>query len=285
MTISSLAHIRHTPVYFLLGVLLAVVLTGCGALRFQQPTVTAGAVKLASLDFQKADLAVELQVTNPNSTTLTVAGYSYDLMIENQPFLAGTSDASFDLRPKDVTIVSVPLSVKFSDLLDKLNALKGKADAGYVLTLSLGVKTPVGTYPLSFHKEGRVPVLTVPQIRLRSVRMASLSAQGVAMEAIVEVTDPGPSVKLTSLKYAVSMNGQQLTAGSDDQPQTTSTGDGHLIRIPLLVDSSNAQRLLGSLVLGTEKPTFTVAGQATFSSPLGPIALPFTHTQKIKPSR
>ena len=286
MTIPDATHSVQTRlVRFVLGAVIALGLTGCGTLRFQQPTVTAGAVKLASLDFQKPDLAVELLVRNPNSTTLVVAGYTYDLQVENQPFLAGTSDAGFELKPKDVTTVAVPLSVKFSDLLEKLNTLKGKADAGYVLTLSLAVKTPIGTYPLSFRKEGRVPVLTVPQIRLRNVRIASLSAQGLAMEATVEVTDPGPSVQLTSLRYAVSMNGQQLTSGSDDHPQATSTGDGHLVRIPVVLDSSNAQRLLGSLVLGTDKPTFTVNGQATFSSPLGAIALPFTHTQKIRPSR
>jgi len=270
---------------WVLGLVLVISLTSCGALRFQQPTVKAGAVKLAALDFQKADLAVELHVTNPNPSTLVIAGYTYDMQIESQPFLSGASDAEFELKPKDISTVVLPLSVKFSDLLEKLNALKGKPDAGYVLMLSLGVKTPLGTYPLSFHKEGRVPVLTVPQIRLRGVRIGALSAQGLAMEALVEVTDPGPSVKLSGLSYAVSMNGLQLAAGSDEHPQPTPNGDGHLVRIPVVLDSSKARSLLGPLVLGTDQPTFMVSGQATFSSPLGIIALPFTHSQKIKPSR
>ena len=265
--------------------ILAASLTGCSAFRLQQPTVKAGTVTLSALDFQKADLTVEMQVTNPNPTTLVIVGYTYELQVEAQPFLSGVSENEIELKPKDVTTVAVPFSIKFSDLMEKLSALKGKADAGYALSVSLGIKTPVGTYPLSFKKEGRMPVLGIPHVRLRGVRIGALSAQGMSLEALVEVSDPGPSVKLSGLSYALSVNGLQVTAGADDHPQPLPGGDGHLFRIPVLLDSSKARSLLGPLVLGTNQSTFTLTGQATFSSPLGVITLPFTHTQKIKPTR
>jgi len=283
--IETITRVRWLLSHWILGVILTYSLVGCGTLRLQQPTVKAGAVKLTALDFQKADLAVELQVMNPNATTLVIAGYSYDLQIETQRFLSGASETEFELKPKDVSLIGIPIAVKFFDLTEKLNALKGKPDAGYVLAVSLGVRTPIGTYPLSFHKEGRIPVLTVPRIRLRSVRLGQISAEGPSLEALVEVSDPGASVKFSAFTYALSMNGMQVAAGADEHPQPSPSGDSHLVRIPVHLDSSKTGSLLRAILLGSDQPTFTLTGQATFSSPLGPLTFPFSHTQRIKLGR
>lgn len=267
------------------GCTLSLSLASCGYLAFQQPKVQAGSVNVTALDFQKADLAVDLDITNPNPSTLVIAGYTYDLQVESQPFLNGSSEQEFELKPRDVTRVRVPVSVKFADLLDKLAALKGKADAGYVLHVSLAVKTPVAEIPLSFRKEGRVPVLSAPQVRLRAVRVGPMSLEGVSLEALVEVSDPGPSVTLSGFSYALSLNGVQLATGSDDKPRPSESGGAHLVRIPIPLGLAKARVILGALMVGDEKPTFTISGKVSFSSPYGIIALPFTHTDKIKLSR
>ncbi len=267
------------------GILLALSLASCGYLRLQRPMVKAGSVNVVALDFQKADLAVEVQVSNPNESTLVIDGYSYDLQIEANPFLQGTSGTEFELKPRDVTSVRVPVSVKFSDLLDKLSALKGKPDAGYLLNLSLAVKTPVGRIPLSFQKEGRVPVLSIPQIRLKEVTIGPMSPRGVVLEALVEITDPGPTVTLTGFNYALSLNGTQLATGSDEKPQPSANGGSRLIRIPIPLDLVKARAVLGSLLVGRDRPMFTISGKASFSSPFGPLTIPFTHTDRIAPRR
>jgi len=260
-------------------------LASCGYLAFQQPRVQAGSVNVTALNFQKADLVVDLDITNPNPSTLVIAGYTYELQVESQPFLNGSSEREFELRPRDVTRVRVPVSVTFADLLDRLAALKGKADAGYVLNVSLAVKTPVAEIPLAFSKEGRVPVLSVPQVRLRAVRAGPMSLEGVSLEALVEVSDPGPSVTFSGFSYALSLNGVQLATGSDDKPQPSPSGGAHLVRIPIPLDLAKARVILGALLVGAEKPTFTISGKASFSSPYGIIALPFTHTDQIKLTR
>lgn len=240
---------------------------------------------VARLDFEKADLLVDLDVSNPNPSTLVIAGYTYDLQVETQPFLQGASDTEFELKPRDVTRLHVPVSVRFADLLDRLAALKGKADAGYALAVTLAVKTPVAEIPLSFKKEGRIPVLSVPQVRLRGVRLGATSSEGMTLEALVEVSDPGPSVTLSGFSYALSLNGVPLAAGSDDKPQPTPSGGGHLLRLPIPLDHSKARVILGALLVGDARPTFTISGKVSFASPYGAITVPFTHTEKIKLGR
>lgn len=267
------------------GFALALGLAGCGYLQLQRPAVTSGSVTVERADFEKADLLVTLDIQNPNPSTLVIAGYTYDLQVESQPFLKGVSDTEFELKPRDVTAVRVPVSIRFSDLLDKLAALKGKPDAGYLLHVSLAVKTPVGEIPLSFQKGGRVPVLTMPQIRLKSVTMGPVSPQGVTLEALVEITDPGPSVALIGFNYTVGLNGVQLAAGSDDKPQPSAAGQARLVRIPVPLDLSKARAILGALIVGGDQPTVAVSGEARFSSPFGPLTVPFTHKGKITPGR
>jgi LEA14-like dessication related protein len=271
--------------FLLAGMALFLMLPACGYLRLEQPKVQAGAVNVARLDFEKADLVVDLDVSNPNPSTLVIAGYTYDLQIESHPFLQGASDTEFELKPKAVTRLHVPVSVKFAELLDRLKALKGKADAAYALAVTLAVKTPVAEIPLSFTKEGRVPVLSVPQVRLRGVRLGATSAEGMSLEALVEVSDPGPSVTLAGFSYALSLNGVPLAAGSDDKPAPTPDGHGHLLRLPIPLDASKARVILGALLVGDAAPMFTIAGKVSFASPYGTITLPFTHTEKLKVGR
>ncbi len=269
----------------LVGLLLAASLASCGYLRLQTPTVKAGSVGVVGGNFDKADLLVQLDVLNPNESTLVIAGYAYDLQVESQPFLKGVADTEFELKPRDVTPIRVPVSVKFSDLLGKLASLKGKADAAYRLSVSLAVKTPVGQLPLTFEKEGRIPVLTIPEIRLKGVVVGPMSLQGMTAEALVEITDPGPAVALTGLSYALSLNGVPLAAGADAHPQPSADGGARLVRIPIPLDLSKARTVLGALLAGDDKPAFTISGQASFSSPFGPLTVPFTHTNRITPGR
>ncbi len=276
---------RRPSAVDILTILLGFTLAGCGYLSLQQPTVKAGAVNVVGLNFQKADLMVNLDVTNPNSSTLVIAGYTYDLQIESQPFLHGTSDAEFELKPRDVTPVRVPVSIAFSELQARLDALKGKSDAGYALVLSLSVRTPVGSIPLSFRKEGRLPVLTIPKVRLRTVKVGAMSLAGVSMDLLVEVSDPGASVSLSELNYVLSVNGSRLASGSNSQTQPAPEGGAQLVRIPVQLDLSHARTVLGALLGGREQPAFTISGTARFSSSFGELNIPFSHTDKITPAR
>jgi LEA14-like dessication related protein len=276
---------RMSPFLLAGGVALVLMLPACGYLRLAQPKIQAGAVNVARLDFEHADLMVDLDVSNPNPSTLVIAGYTYDLQIESDRFLHGASDKEFELKPKDVTRLHVPVAVRFADLLDRLKALKGKPDAAYALAVTLAVKTPVGEIPLSFRKEGRVPVLSVPEVRLRGVRLGARSSEGMSLEALVEVSEPGPSISLSGFSYALSLNGVPLATGADDKPQPTASGGAHLLRLPIPLDGSQARVILGALLVGDTAPAFTISGKVSFASPYGPITVPFTHTEKLKIGR
>lgn len=257
---------------------------GCGSFQWlvQRPEVKKVSVSVTGLDFQKADLRFDLEVENAGSGTLTVAGYDYELQVDGQPFLRGTSQAGFDLPPHAVTVVQVPVSVQYGDLLKKLVSLKGRAEVPYNLAVTLTVRTSLGEIHLPLQKEGRLPVLTVPTIRLQAIRVHRLTPRGMSLEALVEVAQPGgPSISLASLAYALTLNGVQVGTGSVGSTQVDGRPDTRVVRVPVDVDGAKARSLLAAMLSGENRLRFVVTGEARFTSPFGNLSLPFTHSGTI----
>lgn len=134
---------------------------GCASLQVleKRPEVKAVSVAVVGLDFAKADLRFDVEVANSSDGALRIAGYDYDLQIEGQPFLTGMSETGFELKPQAVTVIPVPVSIRFADLFSKLAALKGRTEFSYNLAVALTVKTAVGEFRLPFQKEGRLSLL------------------------------------------------------------------------------------------------------------------------------
>ncbi len=145
----------------LASVLVLLAFGGCGHLSFltKKPEVKKVSVSLVGMDFRKIDLRFDVEVDNASAGSLTVAGYDYDLAIEGQPFLKGRSDVGFELKPRAVTTIPLPVSIKLADLFRQVSSLLGRSDAAYSVTVGFLIKTPAGTFRLPFQKEGRVPLL------------------------------------------------------------------------------------------------------------------------------
>lgn len=155
-------HARFQLVAFgCLGLLLVLGASGCASLRVleKRPEVKTVSVTVVGLNFAKADLRFDVEVANSSDGALRIAGYDYDLQIEGQPLLTGMSEASFELKPQAVTVVPVPVSIRFADVLSKLAALMGRTDVSYNLAVALTVKTAAGEFRLPFQKEGRLSLL------------------------------------------------------------------------------------------------------------------------------
>lgn len=140
-------------------------LGGCGwvSLMAEKPEVQSVSVTVVRVDFRKAELRFDVTVNNAGSGSATVSGYDYDLQVEGQPFLAGKLDTGFELKPHAVTVIPVPVSIKFADLFKKAAHLLGRSEAAYRVIVGLQIKTSVGTFRLPFQKDGRVALPAIPK--------------------------------------------------------------------------------------------------------------------------
>ncbi len=144
-------------------VLAAAAVFGFGGCRTVQglttkPQVQSVTVAVGSFDLRTITLRFDVELLNPGEGEMNVKGYDYELLIEGQPFTAGTSQDGFALAPHGTARVSVPVAIALADLQRTLAALKSRGEVPYRLAVTLLIDTPLGAFRFPLTKDGCVSV-------------------------------------------------------------------------------------------------------------------------------
>jgi LEA14-like dessication related protein len=127
-------------------------LTGCSSLKkaVESPKITLDNIRVVNLGLLEAQLDVVLNIANPNSIDFDVKGLTYVLDINSKQVTSGTLKEPVKVLANKTTTVSLPLAVKYSDVLSSALKLLQKDGLPYHI---LG-KVQIGPFNIPFDKEG-----------------------------------------------------------------------------------------------------------------------------------
>ncbi len=135
------------------------VTAGCSALgkqAFQQPVVQLKDVAVQSVGLTGGNLAVKLNVYNPNGYRLDATRLTYNLSIGNNVQLAtGALDNRFTVQSGDSTVVSVPVSFTYAGIGAAGRQLMNTGAVDYHVTGDVTVGTVVGNYTVPYSSTGK----------------------------------------------------------------------------------------------------------------------------------
>lgn len=137
-----------------LGIVFALSTLGCSSLKkiVEPPKVDVTDVRLAKLKGDDATLEIVLEVYNPNGISVTVDKLQYDLQVNEEQVTSGVFDKEVKLAAKQKTVVAIPISVNYKDLLKTaLNVFLSKG-APYRAKGNVGV----GPLNIPFDEKGMI---------------------------------------------------------------------------------------------------------------------------------
>jgi len=135
----------------------------------QKPAVKITNTQLAALSFDRADLLFDIEIDNPNSVGVSLAGFDYDLLLNEQSFLKGDQQKQMEIKARDKATIQFPLTLDFMDLYNTYQRLKEEEDVGYTLKTGFSFDLPVlGVVRIPVSTSGRVPMIKIPSIRFSS---------------------------------------------------------------------------------------------------------------------
>lgn len=116
LTITKSTPVREISLVLLFSSSLA--LSGCetwGAIQslIEPPKVDVKSIAVSDVGMQGIDLEVNLAVNNPNSTSLNIDKFKYDLSIGDSSLFSGVYDKKVELKSKDTTLVIVPVRLDY----------------------------------------------------------------------------------------------------------------------------------------------------------------------------
>lgn len=149
----------------LLPVVALVALSACGPggvnpATLIQPGVKVDHISVKNVGISGATLDVVLAFHNPNNFTLPGTALTADLDIQNSRFGTIAMNEPFSLKGKDTTLVSVPLTFRYSSVGSAAKALLDYGAVDYKISGNFSVQTPANV-PLNvpFTGSGNVPLL------------------------------------------------------------------------------------------------------------------------------
>lgn len=275
---------RESPLFrkapMLLVLIIAVgLMAGCQTLKqfVRKPAVSFDRMAIEGMSLFEATAVFMLKVENPNPIGIRVSGLTYDLELEEKPFVKGNLDKGVSIAAMETESVAIPVTVNYMDLFDSVSGYAGKDEIAYELSGTVDVMG----FALPYRSRGSLPVPDLPKVSLRSVDVSGFSISGasVVFEMAVK-NDNSFGVGLNGLDYAISLGGLSLADGRAKVGALDEKGT-RTVSVPVNVDFFKLGRSAYRLLSG-ENADYALSGDMVFSVPgAGDKRIPFARAGRV----
>lgn len=286
-----------TIIRFSVAIVIAFLLSHCADLMkvlqqgtIQKPAVRVSGAKLSGLSFEQADLLFDIEITNPNAVGISLSGFDYDLLLNNNSFLKGEQDKKMEIKANDLATFPLPLSLNYENIIKTFQSLKDADDVAYTLNTGLSFDLPVlGPMRIPVSTSGKVPMLKLPKINLKSLKLTSLSFTGAQFDLAIGVNNPNSwGMIVDALQYGFSINGKQWIDGQTTRKINVDGKHDNVIQIPFSLNFLEIGSGVYNIITNGKGLNYSLTGQADLSSSmemLGNFQLPLDLSGKIDISK
>ena len=258
----------------LLLLLFTMTLIGCAELaKYSEtikPTAKLTGTRLANINFEQVDLIFDLAVENKNPVSLNLAGLDYDLKIENQSLVSGTTAQAIKLKANSTSPVQLPITLKFDDLKKLPGELWNKDKIAYQLISQFNVDLPViGNYAIPVTKKGELPVPKIPDIKIKDVKVKNISFTSADLVAIIEVNNPNDfDIGVSDFNYQLNVNQQNWGQGKINKSSNIPKKGKGIIEVPIKLNLLSAGKSAYNALINKAPVEYQLTGNATLDTGL-----------------
>ncbi|MFQ5651950.1 MAG: LEA type 2 family protein [bacterium] len=254
---------------------------------FEKPKISFVAVKIESLSFEAIGLAFDLKIENPNPVSVSLAGYDYNLLLNDHSFVSGSQNEHLTIKADDESIVRVPVTLKYKDIYETLTDLAGADEADYQFSLGLSFELPVlGKQRLPVSKTGTFPLLKVPTLNMQSMRLSRLSVTSADLILTVEFGNPNLSAfVLKNIDYTLEVAGKQWLTGCRRQSIHLAPNHKTAVQFPFSLNFFEIGKSVFGLLTAGAPLHYRFKGQVDIGSMLplmGDVRMPFDQSGEIE---
>lgn len=275
MQVSSLC---RRGLALILVAMLAGLLGACAGLNKQldkqveaiKPTAKVTGMRLAGISFDKADLVFDVAVENKNPVALKLASLQYDLKLQDQTLVSGSSDRAMELKARGTSHVELPVSLKFADLKKLPGEIWKRDRVQYRLDTRFGIDVPVlGKVEVPARSSGELPVPKLPSFSLKGLSLKKLGFSEAKIVAEVEVDNPNAfDLGMKSLDYRLKVNAQPWGKGQVEQGATVPAKGKGVVAIPVTLDLQSLGRSIYPLLTGKGRLAYELDGNMVLDAGL-----------------
>ena len=278
--------------YFFI-LLFPLILTHCAELmkiaqqgNVQKPAVRVSSARLAGLSFDQADLIFDIEISNPNSVGVSLAGFDYDLLLNNQSFLKGDQKDKTEIKANDIATLQLPLSLNYANIYQTYQSLKNSDDVTYKLDTGFSFDMPIlGPVRVPVSTSGQVPMVKLPRLSVKSIKLDRLNLTGADFDISLGIDNPNAwGLVVNALQYGLKINGTEWISGQTNERLQLNEKGESVLHLPFSLSFLKIGSSVYNIIANGKGLNYTFTGQTDLSSSLemlGDFKLPFDLSGKI----
>jgi LEA14-like dessication related protein len=252
----------------------------------EKPKVRVSKTKLTGLTFDQADLLFDIEIKNPNPIGISLTGFDYDLLLNNNSFLKGDQKKQIEMKANDVSTIQLPLSLLYENIYKTYKSLKNEEKITYSLKTGLSFNLPVlGEVRIPVSTSGDIPSIKIPAISLHSLKLKRITFTGADFDLAIGINNPNSfEFIINTLRYGLDINQARWVDGQTSQKATIQEKNSNTLHIPFSLNFLQVGSSLYQEISHGGSLNYQFSGKANLSSTLeilGKVDLPFDISGQI----
>ncbi len=247
-------------------------ISSCSALQdvastIQKPKLSIQDVRVSDFNFQELSLVYEVKVENTNPAAIQMLGYNYALDVNEHAFLKGEQTQKMEISASDSSSLLVPVTLNFRDLYQTIKGISEKDESTYAFNTQLSFDLPVlGRTEVPVSKNGTIPVVKLPKLKVGDVNVQSLSFSGAKINLQLLFDNPnGFGMKVNNLMYDLEVNEDPWASGTALQNVQIAPNGITELEIPLTLSLNKIGMSAYQILTGSKKANYRVKGTIDFN--------------------
>lgn len=230
--------------------LLAMSTVGCEQISDFLPKVAFDGLEVRAIDWEEADVDFVFSVSNPNPVRVGLSSFDYDLDLEDVDFIEGDNPDGFTLAANGSAPLVLPLDLRYEDIWNTIEAIRGEDVVDFGLSGRMGFNTPGGEVKLPYDESGGFPALRIPKFRFQALRVTDVNPLAPKIEIDLGVDNElGSSLFFDRFDYAVSLNDDDVAGGIVQTFEALGATES-VLTLPIDLDPITALGQIGNALFG-----------------------------------
>lgn len=244
--------------------------------KVNKPKVYVSDMNVTSLSLQSVELTADIEIENPNNLSIDLSSYKYALDINDLDFISGTEEREMNIKAKESSIVKVPITLNYSELLQTFQSLRNENESNFSFSADFGFDLPIlGMVNVPVEYSGKIPLVRRPSISLKNFTVETISLSGAELSIELNIENPNSfELQMNRLSYDLQINGLESISGLMNEEIDVQENSSRNIKLPLSISFLNAgmsayqilssnedleYKFTGSAAIGTDLPYFKLS--------------------------
>lgn len=248
-----------------------------GAIGFGKPTADVSGVHFPSINLHKAEIVVDVLISNPNPIPIPLVDINYLIDSDGRKLVSGLIPDAGTVHAHGSETVKIPIVLIYDDIKNTYDDIKPGSIIPYRVKVDLIVDVPIiGRLTLPLEKKGEIPVPYKPDVDLERIHFEKFSFEETIATLHLKLENKNDfDLALNKLGYEIWL--ADVSIGSAELTESTKIDKNGIskMKIPINFRPKDFGSALWDMIRG-RGTGYSLKGNIDVDTPFGSMNLPIS---------